>query len=207
MNRTKQAPKDEKPLFDQPLPARVVELARIVRMKNRRRRDVAYWRWAAYIAAHETINLAGAPMLRTETFGARKGYIRQEAAERFKLEPLSEADILAIRNSDEDQGVLASRFNRSRTNICKIQCGRSYRQFGGRIRKPGDLYLRNGTPAPVKLNESYAGAKNGRAKLDDARVVALRAFVGSHSDAARAFGISRSQASAIRRGISWNESA
>lgn len=62
--------------------------------------------------------------------GGRKG-IAASRGETHSQAKLTEADVIAIRESDKPQAVLAERYGLSRVSICDIQLGRTWKHLPG----------------------------------------------------------------------------
>lgn len=89
---------------------------------------------------------------------------------RLKRRPLSEASVIAIRESDELTRVLAKRYRRSVSAIANIRCGITHRDVGGPIREP----------LPPRLRS---------AKIDDDTAALIRKELGTPAEIGAKYGV------------------
>lgn len=108
--------------------------------------------------------------------------------ERHGRSKLTEADVLAIRASSLFQREIAQLFGISRGAVCSIRSGKNWRHVEG--------------GHPVAKPSPYC--KSGNENVVTPEIAErLRAFVGSHAEAARSEGVTYHSAYNVRMGKTW----
>lgn len=153
------------------------------------RRIAEYERVGGSLPQADLIQLARPP--RRQTSGAKKvgltppGHAKGERNSHAKL---TEADVLAIRSSNESISTLADRYGIAQSGIYKIRRGETWAHVGGPIAPP----QRRRAPAIVPLQRS--GPLTGMERA------AIRASTELGVDLAGIYGVSASTICGIRRG-------